>query len=387
MSGAEPAWLRRRWELGGAPVDPLERRAAGVDRRALADLVAWGFPSAGASPALGVGLRRQAWILRDPPGIPADPDARADRLWALLGDAVENARRGRVGVALSGGLDSRAIAACAADRLGPDALVALTFGDPDCADLPIAREVARRLDLGHELVELPPDGALRAEARVWVATDGLGGPACAPGAPTDEAWAGFDVLLSGTSGDVVWGDTPTPGPAPARWLRRLGLPAARSPVAPPPPPWCRSPDAWTNLWTRQRLRTWAGARSRLPFTAVQPIPWSPPLLAFCLALPPGDRVDRALLRRALARHAPAVAGLPTVRGRVHDLGRAWVTEPAWRRELERWLGERSSLDAFGRLGIRVRPIRRWYRQLVQGRRDRSGLLSRVRAAWRWGLEP
>ena len=245
----------------------------------------------------------------------------------------------------------------------------------------MAAEVAGRLGLAHAVHRLGPGDALACEERVWRATDGTGGPGSAPGAPSDEAWAGLR-LLSGTSGDVIWGDSPQPGPSPARRLRRLGFGAPCSPPVPPPPRWLRAPGAWRSLWTRQAAVTWSGVLPRLDFAEVVPVAWQPELLAFCLALPPEDRADRALLRAVLRRHAPDLSdeALPPVRGAVHDLDRAFRSPP-WRAELERWAQDGAGLSA---VGIDPVGLRRLVGQTLRGSRDRAGFLSRVRALWRWG---
>jgi hypothetical protein len=318
-----------------------------------------------------------------------NPDERADRLWDLLLQAVRRACRGRPRTTLSGGLDSRAVAAALAEA-APPGRSAGTFGDPDCDDLPVARRAALALGLEHQVTVFGPDAALRHEDRVWHATGGIGGPAAAPGASTDEPWAArCDVLLSGTSGDVIWGDSVRPGPSPPRRARSLGIPfvaASWDDEVPVAPPWVSRAGAaaWQNLWTRQAGATWAGTLSRGPHTPVVPVLWDEPLLAFCLALGEDDRRDRALVQRMLSRHAPAVStdAIPlSRRGPVHDLDRAMRAEP-WTTELDRWLRETD----FRAVGLRPRGVRSLVAKVRAGR-NRSGSLSRVRALTRWGSLP
>ncbi len=349
-------------------------------------------------PDLEEGLPR--WELPAPARLPqelAGLDARADCLWTLLCTAVEAAVVGCSSprIPLSGGLDSRAVAAAAAAS-APGGLSAGTFGDPDCADLKVAAEVAAALGIEHRIDRFEPDCALFEEERVWRATDGRGGPGASPGAPTDASWAReCDVLLSGTSGDVVWGQSVAPGPSPDARLRRVGLgPAteAELPVLPPAPEWASESgeSAWRNLWTRQRAVTWDGVLPRLAFTPVAPIPWDEPLLSYCLALGGAERRERRLVQRMLERHAPRVAvdRIPLAPRRpVHDLDRAFRQGPAWQAELERWVAPRGpSADAFERLGIRREEVARLVTRHRSGRRDRAQFLSRLRALWRWGLE-
>ena len=364
-----------------------------IDPIGLADFVAIGSQRGSGTLLAGVQRIVPSWQLAPPEVHPSQLDRgeRADRLWDLLRGAVQRGSLGssRPRTTLSGGLDSRAIAAAAAS-LDSARFSVGTFGDEDCVDLPVAVELALRLGLRHELSVLPPEAALRAEERVWRASFGYGGPASAPGAATDRIWADqCDVLLSGTSGDVIWGDTATPGPTPPRRLARLGLGSGglqEPSVVPAAPQWASAPGAlaWANLWTRQRSNTWDGVRSRLSFTPVVPIPWDEPLLSFCLGLDAPDRADRALLRHMLERHAPEVSAqqVPPVRGSVHDLDRAWRTCPAWAEVLEAWT-LRATEPGWQKLGIRRKAVARMVSQVRSGRRRRAAFLSRMRAAWRW----
>ena len=373
------------------PADLTEARD--LDPGGVADLLAFGHPLGARTPLAGVRGHCPDWDLPAPephPGGLGGPAERRDRLWQLLRDAVRRAAGpfDRPRITLSGGLDSRAVAAAAAaEGLAVDCA---TFGDPDCVDLPVATAIARRLDLPHTVSLLPPDAALRHEERCWRATGGLGGAAAAPGAHTDAAWAlECDGILSGMSGEAVWGDLGAPGPSPASRLRRLGVTAPTldpGEVVPPPPDWlpATSAGAWINLHTRQARGTANGVRSRLLHTPLVPVPWTPDLLAFCLALPPEDRRDRALLRQMLDHHAADVGptALPPVRGPVHDLDRAMHTDAGWRRALAR-MTARSQTPAFERLGLRPRAVRRIVRQVAGGSRRRAVFVSRLRVLWRW----
>ncbi|MCP4869756.1 MAG: asparagine synthase [Proteobacteria bacterium] len=393
MTPLPPPLVRRFRDGAGTESDSLLAFRGGrpLDPRGISDLLAFGYLAGRRTLLTGVEALIPEWPLAPPSTHPdsLDVDGRADRLWALLSEAVQRAvdGGGRVRTTLSGGLDSRAVAAALA-AIRPDGCSAGTFGDPDCDDLPTARRVAEALELPHEVSEFAPEAALLHEERVWHATDGIGGPAAAPGASTDEGWAeACDVLLSGTSGDVIWGASVRPGPSPARRLKRLGVPfhpPTWDDEIPAPPAWV-SPaggDAWQNLWTRQAGGTWGGARSRLPHTPVVPILWDEPLLAFCLTLDAEDRWDRGLVRRMLQRHAPAAStdAIPlSPRGPVHDLDRAMASS-AWTRELNTWLEQAD----FAGVGIKRRGAARLVAKIRQGR-NRSGSLSRVRALTRWAV--
>lgn len=366
---------------------------AGLDPAGVADLLTFGHPLGARSLLAGVQGHTPAWDLPSPDPHPddlRDEAQRRDRLWQLLREAVRAGAEGysRPRVTLSGGLDSRAVAAAAAAEGIP--VDCATFGDPDCEDIPAARRIARRLDLPHTVVVLPPDAALLHEDRTWRATGGLGGPAAAPGAHTDVPWAEeCDVILSGMSGEAVWGDLGPPGPSPAARMKRLGVTTPHlepASVAPEPPGWLprTSLGAWINLHTRQARGTSAGVRSRVLHTPLVPVPWEPRLLAFCLALPPGDRAGRTLLCKALAHHTPDVAPLavPPVRGPVHDLDRAMCTVPAWGRTLAQMV-DRGQRRTWRELGLKPRPVRRLVMQVVEGRRARAVFVSRLRVLWRW----
>ncbi|HCP45953.1 MAG TPA: hypothetical protein DIU15_07925, partial [Deltaproteobacteria bacterium] len=339
-----------------------------LDPGGLSDLLAWGYQSGSRTPLRGVQRVLKPWHLSPPDIDPrqlATVEERADRLWELLKDAIgeQLPSDGPVRVSLSGGLDSRAILAAAASVSQGEGK-ASTFGDPDCADLMVAQLVAARVGLTHDRVRLPRDGALTNEERVWVATGGTGGPHSAPGAPTDVCWSrDAGLMLSGMSGDVIWGDTVQPGPTPARRLKRLGF-RYQEPrwdeELPRAPEWVSESGArvWRNLWTRQQGGTWNGVLPRLTYCRVVPIPWHASVLGFCLALGEEDRHDRRLLRTLLRRHAPAISDLavPPVRGaHVHDLDRAFREASAWRESLNTWVrGARSQpgTRAFEVTGLR-----------------------------------
>ncbi len=362
-----------------------------VDRAGLSDLLAYGYQSGRRTLLSGVERVLPGWDLEPPEIHPRElstADERADRLWELLREAVSRASSGaaRPRTTLSGGLDSRAVAAAAAS-LDSHRFTVGTFGDADCADLPVAAEAARRLGLSQQEHVFEANVALCEEERVWRATSGYGGPAAAPGAGTDSSWAEqCDVLLSGTSGDVIWGDTGRAGPSPSSRLARLGCPYVAphwSADLPAAPSWATSAgvETWWNLWTRQQGGTWDGVLSRLALTPVVPIPWDGPLLSYCLGLADEDRHNRALLRRMLDRHAPGVSAsaLPPVHGFVHDLDRAFRTSPAWLEELQLWV-RTDSEAAWQRLGLRRAVVARMLKKALSAGGLRTSLVGGVRAS-------
>lgn len=382
-----PPPLRRRFVAeDGRAVSSLLDLDGPLDPAGIGELLAWGHTVGSRSLLQGVRWRVDTWDLPAPRVHPSTlcDDTRADALWRLACEAVQGAS-GRVGVALSGGLDSRLVAAAAKEVHGD--VLGLTFGDSGAPDLGRARLVARRLGIRHLVSALPLDAALLEERRVFLATGGLGGPAAAPGAFTDASWAeDIDVLLSGMSGDVVWGDTGLRGPTNPSRLRKLGVGTVADVLdgVPDAPTWASPAGvvAWQNLWTRQARVTWNGVLPRLAFTPVTPVPWDEPLLAFCLALDGVDRAGRGLLARTLERHAPAVAPrvVPPVTGPVHDLDRAMSRSPGWRGELDRMISAPARWRA---LGLRPRGVARLLKLVRNGKRARSGLVSRLRTLWLW----
>ncbi len=346
--------------------------------------MAWGFCTGSRTLLVDVQRVVQPWALPEPDPHPLSMDLvpRADALWDLLRAAVRQIPGERPRAALSGGLDSRAIALAASDRAG---LTLGTFGEQDAVDLPVAAQVGRLLGVPHAITVLPGDASRAGEERVFSATGGLGGADAAPGAWTDARWApDCDVLLSGMSGDVVWGDTPLGGRTPQARLRKLGVRVVGDPAdgMPQAPAWA-SPSgaaAWLNLFTRQACVTWNGVLPRLAYTPVVPVCWEPHLLSFCLALPAEDRAERALLRTMLERHGPDVARVPAVRGATCDLDRAMATDPRWRAELDTMAADR---DAWVRLGLDPRGVGRLLRLQRDGQRRRGALVSRLRVLRRW----
>lgn len=130
------------------------------------------------------------------------PDAFAEVMDTAVRDAV---RARRVLIALSGGLDSGAIAACAASACGPDApelLNAVTaLAGPDDPEAGYATLTATHLGIRHQFVTLRRDQVLADSAPSWYPTmnfhDQSGDPEWAA------ALKRHDVALVGAAGDSV----------------------------------------------------------------------------------------------------------------------------------------------------------------------------------------
>lgn len=152
--------------------------------------------------------RRRYWWWEDikPLEGDVDEDELARELGRLFRDSVERRARagGRVGLTLSGGLDSRAILAAMPADVG--AVHAVTFGKKGCDDVRIAAQAARVRGAEHHVVELSAEGWLAPRlAGVW-ATDGhlnlmhMHAVAAAP-----LVGSLFDVNLDGFHGDATIG--------------------------------------------------------------------------------------------------------------------------------------------------------------------------------------
>ncbi len=238
----------------------------------------------------------------------------------------------RVGCALSGGLDSRTLLTTLV-RDGVPA-TAVTFGRPLSRDWRRASEVAEHLGVPHLRTALPAVGPLEQLDLIADVTGGTGSLAYAPGTPTHElASRHVDVLVSGASGDALFG--PLPGPRPGRSVMQHYLPpmpalredrrALAIPWAPtvekrledarlPPIPG-EGPDAralrYLLRW-RQATTIADGVRLRESTTRVVTPFLEPEVVALARRLPPRLRQHRRLQRRALRRLDWYLADLPLV---------------------------------------------------------------------------
>lgn len=194
--GSRPLYYVRRGErvLHARSVHELLSRLEGSpdqDRRGIADFLQLGFVLGQRTYFEGISLvpaattlvfergaevsRRTWWRFHygAAPGGPRTTDQWVEALGATFLRACEemNPEPGPFSVPLSGGMDSRAILA-ALHALGKTA-VAYTIGDPACLEVPIAREVARRLGAPHHVWTMTP-----ADVLTWLedgvrATDGM----------------------------------------------------------------------------------------------------------------------------------------------------------------------------------------------------------------------
>ena len=125
------------------------------------------------------------------------------RLWL---QAVERRMRGktRIGLSLSGGLDSRAIASAISAKHFP--VHAVTFGKKGCDDYKIAKKVCEILGIKHHFVEATGERWFSGIEKTVYITEGL------LNVIHQHSWGGvdvmkeyFDVNLNGFAGDLVVG--------------------------------------------------------------------------------------------------------------------------------------------------------------------------------------
>lgn len=128
------------------------------------------------------------------------------QIWpAVVFDLFERNEGSRTALGLSGGLDSRAIAAgMAALNLRP---LSYTYGDDFRRETMAARRVAMRLELPHLTIPVVDDRLLRGADGIAARLDGAHGPA-----EMYESWFAdllrsiADVVVNGLAGGPLWGD-------------------------------------------------------------------------------------------------------------------------------------------------------------------------------------
>lgn len=133
-------------------------------------------------------------------------DEVVDELGRLWLQAVERRMQGdgRMGLFLSGGLDSRAIASAIYRRHYP--IHAVTFGKKGCDDYKIAKKVCEKLGIDHHFVKITGERWFSNLEKVVYLTDGLLNVIHEHSLDAiDMAKKYFDVLLDGFAGDLVVG--------------------------------------------------------------------------------------------------------------------------------------------------------------------------------------
>jgi asparagine synthase (glutamine-hydrolysing) len=137
----------------------------------------------------------------------ARDDDYADHLRELFRDAVRRKLRTgrRVGVMLSGGLDSSAVLGAAASLAGPDAIRAFTASFPglDCDETPFSAEMTAHagVDADIEPVEAQPPEWFHTQAERFLDVPDAPNGAMFEGLKARAAARGVNVLLFGCGGD------------------------------------------------------------------------------------------------------------------------------------------------------------------------------------------
>jgi len=174
----------------------------------------------------GAAPRPQRWWYPErAPAIASGTRAsRVEELREKLGEAVRLRLRSDVPVALclSGGVDSSVVAAeCVRQDAAPEAFTvrfgnavyaADEAGDAGDADLPYARQLARRIGLRHHVLNIPGPGTPRTDladdlARIaWHYDEPFADSSAVPSFALARAIGGrFKVVLNGDGGDEVFG--------------------------------------------------------------------------------------------------------------------------------------------------------------------------------------
>jgi len=437
--GLEPTyhWTSDRGvRVASSVADLIEiQRAQGVrptlDEVALGDTVTFGTPLGRRTLVRGIARlhpgealtpggepRPPVWPRR-PPLDPADRSswigAYLDALRGTLDDRID--RRDVLGCTLSGGLDSRTLLALLRDR--GCAPLAVTFGPPGHPDREVAAAVAEEAGVEHLVSEIPPDGPLPHLDEVARMTAGTGNLALLAGVCSHAEVEGrIDLLVSGASGDALFGPLPPAVPGDPQGLRATLSPLRedrrRALLADAPTVDDRLEEARALpcpaadgdaaklvhlLRWRQATVIADGVRLRARHTPVVAPFLGAGCRALAMGLPADLREGRTLQRLALERLAPDLAALPRVpapparpafraarylRGRADHLARnLWLRgtpdraalfdiqsalrkRPAWREAVE-------GLCAAPPPGIEAGGLERLWRRHLHGR-DNLGLL-------------
>ena len=151
---------------------------------------------------------------------PSQEREAAEEAGRLFRQAVARQTAGsdRIGVPLSGGLDSRICLAAVPDERRRS-VTSFTWGDPGCLDRAFARATALRCGARHRDLDYRYDALIAGAARgAWI-TDGLAGATDFHILPfSDDLAAEADAVLNGFAGDAVLGGN-------FHWRNVRGMPA------------------------------------------------------------------------------------------------------------------------------------------------------------------
>lgn len=211
--------------------------------------------------------RIEYWRMEDAPPLEGDP---TEVIRERFDDAVRLCvgHGQRVGVLLSGGLDSSAVGAVAAKHLPPRTLETFTAGFAEDAALderPLARRLADRLGGPHTDIALSPEGVVESwDALIYDLDDPIADPAGAAYRDLYRALAdtGARIVLTGQGADeLFWGYDWTRLAVREEIARRAG---AASPLPRFSAPGARSPKA-LGVWAAEGFgyKPWARSQGRV----------------------------------------------------------------------------------------------------------------------------
>lgn len=248
-----------------------------------------------------------------------------------------------LGVLLTGGLDSRSLLG----MMAPESmsLVSMTFGQPACDDVRIAREVAGALGVTHKYFPLAPDYLLQQAANGVRITDGM--KSCVHMnvlGPLEQLAAEAKVLYKGYLGGTIHGHVVTADRlAPMReetWFgaifaqRNQPFPEAEWPELYSEPmlaavqslprqslrqaleqshsTWWVDKDTYVDLYQEDVRFTSLGVELARSQALVRVPLADKDLLRFAVSVPPGYRLDKHYYKLAIARAFPDLAKIPVL---------------------------------------------------------------------------
>ncbi len=285
------------------------------------------------------------WRIEFPSDYPPESDEWfADRVHEAIYDAVSRMIKPglRYALSLSGGMDSRWIAAVLGD-VHPDAL-ALTFGPPESDDVRIASQIADRAGLRFHNLPLPPSFLAEHAERITYISDGMYSLTHAEEYPLARQLSRYaDVSSGGFLGGLVFGREVNPlvtrirqsdimryilwrgkkgrmpdaegqkafGPARFERFKSDAVESLRRCIAEAPPGAPHQVVVYVNLSHRQRRRSFAAQLFKTPYAEIyHPFADDDVIRISFGLLPPDQLLIQRAYRRALAKHYPALAELP-----------------------------------------------------------------------------
>ncbi len=287
-----------------------------------------------------------------PQNIATPIEEAKERFATLLMEAIRArvtpASSGDIVVTLSGGLDSRLLAA-EARKFGTVRTV--TYGQPRSPELALAAQVARKLGVAHEIVPIDHSNWLTGrDGAIWMA-DGMQDVSHAHIVHVANAISGAGVVLDGLFGDVVLG---------------------RGAITVDP-----AVEEATNRYLRINRFTYFGPRIEQNFAAVATPLIDQALIDFMDGLSPAVTDGGRLYREAAgAMHPDVFASVPWLKTgaypypyRPHKWAAAQRKSVRRISQLSRWTGlpiagSWTTMDYFG--WYRGKDFQRLYRALVDG---------------------